>query len=280
MILPRLNDQQVFSALRVTCGLHFLLLQLLIQLPNFNTFYSAQGMVDPYLFEFYRQSPLFFIWPWDGLKFFLFIVTILLSGFFALGLWARIVHLPLFFLTLSFQMANPMVIHEPQQLLQLLLFVLWFVPYENHYCIKRSMGFDSYEYLREKWGRKCVYVIQGFLAYYYLLAGIKKLPDPLWRSGEAVGVLLKSPYLGRSHFLVDWLTQSSLTRMATYSVLAFELLFITLVFTRHRVYLFWMGVMFHLSIFIFMDVGLFWAAMLMWYPVLLFKKDAKKPSGL
>ncbi len=278
MLLPRLNDQQVFSALRITCGLHFLMLQLFIQLPNFDIFYSSHGMVRPGLFQFYRLSPLFYIWQWDSLKFVLFLATIVLSVFFTVGLWARIVHLPLFFMTLCFQMANPMVIHEPQQLLQLLLLLLWVLPYEKHYCLKPSPGFDSYEYMREKWGRRCVYALQAFLAYYYLLAGIKKLPDPLWRSGEAVGVLLSSPYLGRSNFLVDWLTGSPFLKLTTYSVLVFELLFVALVFTKHRVYLFWMGVLFHFSIFIFMDVGLFWAALLMWYPVLLFKTDAKTPS--
>ncbi len=272
MILPRFNDQQVFSALRVTCGLHLLAQQLFVQLPNFNSFYGKTGMVNPDLFKFFRSSPLFLIWEMDRLKFSLLLLVIVFSLLFTLGIWARLIHVPLFAMTLFFQLANPMVVHEPQQLLQLLLLLLWFVPYESHFRLIPSSGFESYEFLQEKWGRRIVYLLQGFLGFYYLLAGLKKLPDPLWRSGEAVAVFLNSPYLGRSWVPIELFAWSPFSIVASYATLAFELLFLLVVFTRHRAYLFLGGILFHTAIFLFFDVGFFWAAMWMWYPILLYRR--------
>jgi hypothetical protein len=277
---PKLNSLQVFALLRVGVGLAFLFNQLMVQLPNFSSFYGNQGMINPSLFQFFSWSPLFLVWEHETLKLILLGIGVLFSLAFTVGLWARWVHLPMFILCLLFHLANPLVIHEPQQLSMLLLFLLFFVPYEGAFVQRRSRGFETYESMDAKTSSRVILCLQFFLGYYYFIAGAKKLPDPLWLSGEAVSVFIQSSYLGLDNSFSQLFTLPLLSKLASWSALIFELSFLPLILTPWRVWLIPVGVVFHgANIFMF-DVGFFWLAMLIWYPTLLFKKDAKKSWAL
>lgn len=280
MISPRLEALKVFSLLRVGAGLSILLNQLLVQYPHWQEFYGKQGMVNPNLFQFFSWSPLFAIWQNDAIKFFIFILGVVFSFMFISGIFARWVHIPLFAILLSFHLANPLVIHEPQQITLLLFFILWFVPYESHFSLKRSQGFETYESMKVSETKKIIFCIQLFLGYYYFLAGIKKIPDPLWLSGEALSIFLNSAYLGIENGFSSLFLNSWASKIASWSAILFELSFLPLSFTRWRFWLIPVGVVFHGANILLLDVGYFWIAMLMWYPVLLFKTDAKKSWAL
>ena len=127
---------------------------------------------------------------------------------------------------------------------------------------------------------RILFCFQLFLGYYYLIAGLKKIPDPLWLSGEALAVFLDSAYLGIENGFSSLVRTPWISKVGTWMALLFELSFLPLVFTRWRVYLIPAGFLFHVANIFLLDVGFFWTAMLMWYPVLMIRMDARKPLAL
>lgn len=272
-----LDFNQAFSSMRILCGFHLILFAFFVQWPNYLSFYSASGMVRPELFQFFSRSILFCVWENELLKITLFGTFTIFSFFFCFGFFARAIHLPLFLINTLFLSANPMVLHEPQQLTQVLLFLLFFVPYEGAFTMRKTKSFLTYESIDKKVAEHIIFAMTLFLGLYYFLAGFKKLPDPGWLEGSALKALLRTPYLGKDNVLVDLFSIDGFTQVANWTALFFELTFIFAIFTPLRRFYLVMGVIFHiLNIFLF-DVGTFWMAMFMFYPLLLFKKDAKTP---
>lgn len=156
-------------------------------------------------------------------------------------------------LQISFHNANPLIIHEPQQILNFLLASFLFLPLDDE--TEPSQGVLT--------------LLLGFLGVYYLAAGVKKLPDPMWWSGEAFGAYLRWEALGKENALTQFILWSGLDRVLGWFALVYELLFLVLCWTRARAALFVTAVVFHLGIWLCLDVGHFGLVMIAWCTLLL-----------
>ena len=211
-------------------------------LPDFSFFYPAQLM-------------------WVAL-----LVLIGLAALLTVGRLNRWLVFFLFLLNLVFHHACPFIIHEPQQLMSLfLLLFVFFLPPQN--CEKA-----------DPWIVKALVLALGI---YYMTAGVKKMLDPHWLSGQALGELLRWEGLARSNALVAFLKQQDfLSKTLNYVTLGFELCFLPLVFTRAWKVLLVVGIGFHLMIAATMEVGTFSAIMMVWYLLLVRKTSVKNQNGI
>lgn len=238
---------------RVALGISILLYYVPF-VPDFFYYFAPGGMVDPALIETPGLSLVLLFWN-PAASVVLFALLVLGTVGFTLGLFSRWLVYPLFALQISFHHANPYVIHEPQQLTNLLLLMFFFLPRGND----RKARTDP----------RILAALVAYLGVYYFLAGAKKLADPLWRSGESLWYLIQWPPFHVdglvSRFLV---AHPSICRLASWGTLAFEMLFLALAFTRVRPFLILGGAALHLGIGLTMQVGNFWYALAPWYALL------------
>ena len=224
-------------------------------LPSFFVFFSRDGMVSRTLLH-PRYPSLFFIFD-SNFSLVAGLVTLLILVIcFALGKLNRLGLLTLIAIHVSFHNINPLIIHEPQQLsnLFLVLFLL-FLPIRN----------------RQECDPKILQICIAFLAFYYFVAGVKKLPDPMWRSGEALRLILIWPGFQKQNWVNGWLaTHPIFTSTFSFATLAFELLAPLGIFIK-RLRPFWMvaGLVFHTAIAVALEVGTFSAIMIASYALLL-----------
>ncbi|OYZ18101.1 MAG: hypothetical protein B7Y39_14130 [Bdellovibrio sp. 28-41-41] len=205
----------------------------------------------PTVFDFFNQSPVI-IQVFLGM-------TIVIWGLFALDKLNRWGQVLLFFLNVSIHNANPYIIHEPQQMVNLLLMIqIFFLPSSAKQPVDKNI----------------LQILSVFLGVYYLLAGLKKLPDALWLHGQALEILLLWPPFFKGNLFTLFLKNNSYLLVFTnYLVLVFELLFLPLLFSRLRRWLFLLGLLIHLGISASMEVGTFSWIMLCWY-LLVFPVEA------
>jgi hypothetical protein len=232
----------------------YLIYSYALLLPDFLFFYGPHGMVDRTALQPAFPS-LLLLHESPAVHWIVVAVLFVLSGALMVGRLGRLGVLTLFLIHVSFHNANPLIIHEPSQILSLFLIcLLVFLPLQD------TDEFDPF----------IVRTLVIALGVYYLFAGLKKLPDPLWRSGEALGLLLAWDGL-RSPTAVNRVLVSNpaVTRLLDFGTLAFELFFLPLALTRARPWLLVLGITFHLLIASVMNVGTFSAIMLVWYTLLL-----------
>ena len=140
----------------------------------------------------------------------LLIVLLVLLGMFSCGLIPAYLTPVIYLLHLGFYHANPFIIHEPVQLLSLLL-----------------LTSPLLDLNRKSFHAKDLFFIRAlalFFGTYYFTAGLKKLGDPAWLNGSALEDLLHMGWITRENLVVDWLRSSpQVTRMLTYSALFWEL---------------------------------------------------------
>ncbi len=261
------SPEEVLGLLRIGNGFSLLIYQFWILLPNWSDFFSKTGFVSPDKFSLYPASWIFTFWEMDLVKAGLFILMLLLTLFYTCGVFAKLSLIVLIPLVIGFHLANPMIIHEPQQLTNLLMVILFFLPIEDAFVLRR--GKDPWKKLPAAKLQIILMSMILFLGFYYLLAGLKKLPDMNWVRGEAVGMIAGWPYLGRNHYFAAVLQNPVVNFCVTWGALVFELSFLPLMFTRWRYMLLVVGFIFHFALAMFLDVGLFFWAMLQWYPLLL-----------
>lgn len=239
--------------MRVALGLYLVLYYAALSL-RLGDFFGPGSMVDPSLVLI--PSPLFLVWNQTVMRL-LIVLLFALTGLFIAGYRARLVLVPLFALHLAFHHANPYIIHEPQQLTNLLLVCGFFIPIERGGA---RNGIDA----------KIVKALNAYLGCYYFIAGAKKLSDPLWRRGEALWNLVQWDPGRKWGAVPDFLiAHPNLCRLGSWAALLFELSFIFLVFTRARPWLMVAGLLFHLTIYLTLEVGSFSYVMLPWYALLL-----------
>lgn len=247
-------------AARVALGVSILLYYVPF-LPEFFYYFAPGGMIDPELLVTPKISLVLWFWS-KAASVILFGLLVAAAGLFTLGYGARWVVYPLFVLQLSFHHANPFVIHEPQQLTNLLLLMFFFLPRGN----------DP----KAKFDPRIVTALVAYLGAYYFLAGAKKLADPLWRSGDSLWYLIQWPPFHVDNFVSRALVaHPSVCRLAAWTTLAFEMLFLALVFTRLRPFLIVIGLGLHFGIGLTMQVGSFWYALAPWYALLLDDKTRR-----
>lgn len=258
---------EVLGLLRILSGLSLLIYIVTVLVPDYTSFFSAQGFIDPMSFRFNPPSWIFLFWSQEFLKIILFVLLVLLTLMFTVGLWPKWALLFLLPINTGLHLANPFIIHEPQQLTNLLLFLLFFLPVQSKWALRP--GSDFMRPLKAKHLKVILLAMLSYLGLYYFFAGLKKLPDPNWLNGEAAGLIANWPFLSRNNLFRDLLRIPVVNLLATYGTLLFELSFVFIAFTKYRRSLITSGILFHLVMGVTLDVGLFFWAMLAWYPLLL-----------
>lgn len=219
--------------------------------PNFFYIFGAQGMVDRTKIGPLFAPSLLFLFESDWSVVIALMVLLGLSVLLLFDCLPRLGILILFLLNLSFQNANPYILHEPQQFTSLFLLIIFlFLPVgKNQIC-------DPFIW------KTLLYA----LGIYYMFAGYKKLIDPLWGEGQALLYLLQWDGLAKDNFLSRWLLQhKQLIYFLNYSALFFEMTFLLVCFTRFFRFYWLLGIFFHVSILCFLEVGSFSAIMFAWY---------------
>lgn len=216
-----------------------------------NQMVSVKTPDFPTLFDFVNFQPSLIV---------LFLsTTIVLWLLFLFNKLNRVGQIILLMLNISIHNANPYIIHEPQQMVNLLLLIQILFLSAN---------------AKDKISPKIHFLLSGYLGIYYFLAGLKKIPDPYWLKGEALKLLMTWPpfYIDNifSNFLINHV---NLLYLLNWFTLVFELSFVFLLFTRWKFALFVIGILFHIGIFLTMDVGTFSLIMLVWYSLVFPMED-------
>ena len=109
--------------------------------------------------------------------------------------------------------------------------------------------------LRAPWALR---FLQLELAVGYALSAWAKLQGSTWRDGTALGLALRIEDLQRFAVPTWILEQSGIVHALTWGTLAFESTFLLLVWNRRlRPWVLGVGVLFHLGIDVFLDIGFF-----------------------
>ncbi len=245
------NSRGVFELSLMRKGLGFyLLFYYLPFFPELKEFFYDHQMIDRFLISPPLPS-LLFLFSSHASLYVLYFLLLIFSFFLLQDKLSKLELLFLYLLNLSFHHANPLLIHEPQQITNYLLIVLLFFPTQKNKKIDLFL----------------LQIVISFLAFYYFVAGFKKLFDPLWLSGSALEKLLKWEGLGR--FELSAFAQASyfsrlIFNFLNYFVLLLELSVPFWMFTHRRSTGLILLILMHFGIKIFMDVGSFSEIMIVW----------------
>jgi hypothetical protein len=265
---------QVAAFLRMSCALGIIAYHCVVVIPNFTQYFSNTSFIEPDLFSHYPKSPLFWVWSETWIKI-LYSILILSLFLFGIGFFARIFHLVAIVLGWAFHLANPAIIHEPQQLSNLMLVCLLFVPIQKQYFLYRDK-LSVFENVSEKTCHRVLSIMLIYISSYYFFAGLKKLPSEFWRDGTAVGLLLAWDPLKKSSILSDYiLSSTAVIKAITWGTLVFELSILGVGLSRFRSWLFPAFCIFHLFVEMSLDVGYFSFALLPWWCLFLLEKNKK-----
>lgn len=148
------------------------------------------------------------------------------------------------------------IIHEPYQISNLLLlFTIIFYAKQTN-LDKKTLLHTLNPFI----------LLKISLGAYYFITFVKKILDPSWILGTALGdVFSFAPYF-KSYVNIDLISIfSPIFPLMTYVVLFFQASFIFGTFTRYKNFWLIAGVLFHLGIYILLDAGLFSLLMIIWY---------------
>ena len=268
MILRILEGDSLTEAglFRAALGAYLLFYDLIL-LPGLFLYFGPGGMVQPDLLPPPRLSLLFLFWNPPMIAV-LFALMMILTVLFAAGLFNKGALVLLIALRVSFNNANPLILHEPQQLSNLFLLSFLFLPLKAPPAL---FALQSSPDSGQAGGTaEIVRLLVLFLGVYYFAAGCKKLLDPLWRQGQAVHFLLLWPFSGKDTVFTRLILRAPVvSQCLNYGALVFELSFVFLIFTRLRPALILFGLLMHLGIYLTMEVGTFSQIMAVWYALLL-----------
>jgi HTTM domain len=260
------------AAVRIALGLMLLADQLLQYVPNFADLFGPHGtayagLYDEELLTKWRWTILVFgtddlrvLWPVFGL-------WVALTVAFTLGWRFRWTSVALWFLTMCFLNRNPVVTNRGDAVLQAGLFLLMFMPASRALSLDRlrerrrqrraALPFHDPPMI-EPWG---VRLIQIQVCVIYFTTGMAKLGGTLihgsWGTGTSVHYVLNDVTMARVSSaempLPLWFTA-----ICTYATVFWETSFTFLVmFCRSRKWALWFGVLFHVGIYLAIEVGWF-----------------------
>ena len=276
-----MSDLKILSIVRVMCGINLLFFQLFIILPNFTEIYSTSSFfqisfntnIDSTYF-----TPSLLLLFGNTIRLIIFTVWVFLGIFLTYRVPNILFWILLIFLNSQFHNLNPLIVHEPQQILNFLILCLPLLR-SNEYTLFELFKVNNKKNTHTDSNLE-IGILNLFLGFYYFLAGIKKLPIKTWSEGYGLTEILAwngiaRPWVENYEIYFDNNSISKCLFISNYAIIAFELLFITIVFSRYKKILLPIGIVFHLINFILFDVGMFHLIMLSLYPVLFSKSNFK-----
>lgn len=265
------------ALMRICLGLALLSDQLVQYRPNLMDFFghtgvAPTGLQDAYQLKSWRWSILLFnsdnptvlypfFWAWVGV-----------TAAWTLGLFTRITGICLWFVTMCWLNRNPNLLNGGDDTLQVALFLLMLAPCGKALSLDSLAGHGSARV--PPWS---VRLLQIQLAAIYSSTGLVKLvgennpggwlPAGTWWDGTSIHYALNYMTMSRWSYaqlpVPFWITASM-----TYFSVWWEFLFPWLVLYRHtRPWTLWFGVLFHVGIFLTLEVGWFSLYTLCFYTV-------------
>jgi uncharacterized membrane protein YphA (DoxX/SURF4 family) len=269
--------------MRVLVGLALLADQLLQYLPHFAEFYGPEGICPAGLQDGWRLNR----WDWTVLFFNTDNLAVLYPVFglwvavtiaFLLGWRTRWTSILVWFLTMCFHNRNRAILNFGDQVLEVGLFLLMLSPSGLALSLdrrrqekrRRAEGLPPSAPLAPAWP---VRMLQIQLCMIYLTTGLAKLClgetwfEGTWWDGTSLHYVLNNLTLTRWSYaqlpLPLWLTMP-----LTYLSVWWEVLFPLLVLSRWtRRWALWFGVVFHIGIYLTIEVGWFTFYILCFYAV-------------
>jgi uncharacterized membrane protein YphA (DoxX/SURF4 family) len=246
--------------------------QLFQYLPHLDLFYGPEGVAPAGVHdEWLLQN-----WGWTVLVFntddmtevtALFWLRVGLTVAFLVGWHTRVASVALWFLTMCFINRNPALRSKAEDVLMIGLFLLMFAPCGRAFSLDRLRQIRKGRVpadtppLTPTWP---VRLIQIQVCVIYLSTGLAKLLrnfdgsfEGTWWTGSSLHYVLNDTTMSRWSYaqlpLPFWLTAA-----LTYASVWWETLFTPLVmFRRTRKWTLWFGVLFHLGIYLTIEVGWF-----------------------
>ncbi|MBM4070680.1 MAG: hypothetical protein FJ271_17255 [Planctomycetes bacterium] len=262
---------QRLAVTRIFLALALLTDQLIQYLPHLSMFYGPEGVAptgvhDEWLLDTWRWTILIFNTDDVILVTLAFWLRVAVTCAFLVGWHTRLMSVLLWFMTLCFLNRNPALRNGADDVLMAGLFLLMLSP-----C-GRALSLDRRRELRRlgpaaptppmtvAWPLR---LIQIQVCIIYLTTGIAKLfrSDVLfegtWWDGTSLHYVLNDTTMSRfSYAQLPW--PLWLTAPATYLSVAWEVLFTPLIMWRRtRKWTLWFGLLFHLGIFLTIEVGWF-----------------------
>lgn len=174
------------------------------------------------------------------------------------GCWSRLQAACIFFWLVSFQHRNPLICDGEDTLFRLFAFFFIFLPLDYAWSIthrfRRPTRPDRDR--SSAWGLR---LIQIQMTAIYLSAGYSKLQGATWQDGSAMFYVFQmEDYMGRSGFTEWALDFPWVLRCLTWTAISIELVLpFALWFKRTRQFAIVVGIVFHLSIELTMNLFLF-----------------------
>lgn len=274
------KDARLLALVRIVMGVTMLFMYVPRQLVA-NDFYGAQGIIPPssaleIIPEFFRPAGYLF----QGLEAYanqIHVLFLILIVLFTLGFGGRIVSLLTWALHISFIHRNYAVVFGADLIGSIFLFYLaWTDHYKtlNYKDLWLWIRTKKKSHLMAKYqptdlvGSVFYRLLQMQLCVIYAYTGMEKLKGSSWWDGTALWTVMANSQMT----IVDmsWTRHIPWLLVAmTFSTILFEIYFPILVwFQRTRIYIMFVGFLFHAGIAIFL--GLWSFAIVMWLPYLLF----------
>ncbi len=191
-----------------------------------------------------------------------------------LGCWTRLSAVVAWLLAVSFSNINPAITNAGDEVRNIMLFYMMLCPCGAAWSLDRRRRGDSGPALVWPWPLRLLFVQMMLI---YFVNGACKLLGPQWRGGDSLYYVLADLTLTRWS-LAQLPVAHGLTRLLTWTVLAWEVSFPLLAalrWTRPAALAF--GVLFHIGIFVFLELGMFAPYMLCLYlPLLPWERTAAR----
>lgn len=187
-----------------------------------------------------------------------FLVNFLSIIFLMLGISSRLCSLILFISLTVLSLRNIYILNYSDFLIRYILIIFLVLPLSNRISfknlwLKRKPQQYEIAYFR---------ILQVFVCLFYCLSVIEKLRGKSWIDGTAVYYALNSPEFSKN--LIQISKDGILSKLLTYSSLAIEgLLGIFIILGRYRAYILTLGILFHFSLELFLDIRCFQTIMIM-----------------
>jgi hypothetical protein len=280
--------------MRILLGVAFLSDLLLQYLPNMMVLFGPEGSAPAGMHDAWRikrgyWTLLIFNHDDPAVLYPFFWLTVAIVFCFAIGLFSRVTNVLTWLLAMAWCARNPNVLNGGDDTLQVALLLLMLAPSGRALSVdawlrRRFLGGDRGPAMVSPWP---VRIMQIQLCLIYLTTGLVKLKGEgfsaeAWPAGSwyPVGVPDGSWWDGTSiHYIFNYPTKARwssaqlplpfwLTKMMTYAVVWWEVLFTPMVLWRWtRSVAVCFGVLFHLGIWVTMEIGWFSPYVLSFYAV-------------